>query len=163
MIIFQKLQSMPLLLGFWWVSPGLISSVLHFRTEAGEDFSFSGHFMSGFSHNENVFSTRDCCRCNAVQQGMEIPHFLTKPGARECSWRHWGPGVWLSQCSLHPAPWLQACGNPCKGVEAVGWDCCGCSWSWAAGSCTQTQAGGWGTAWVSLWCGRCWYILCGTG
>lgn len=38
MIICQKLQSMPLLLGFWWVSCSLISSVLHFRTKRFQFF-----------------------------------------------------------------------------------------------------------------------------
>lgn len=35
-------------------------------TSEQKDFSFSGHFVLGFSHAENVFTTRDCCRCNAA-------------------------------------------------------------------------------------------------
>lgn len=131
MIICQKLQSMPLLLGFWWVSCSLISSVLHFRTKR---FQFFGHFVLGFSHAENVFTTRDCCRCNAASARDGNTTSVTESGAHECSSRHWGPAVWLSQCPLHPAPWLLACGNPCEGVGAVGQDWSGWPWSWAAGT-----------------------------
>lgn len=56
--------------------------MLHFRTEAEKDFSFSFQFslVLGFSPVENVFTTRDCCSCNAVQQGMEIPHLYQSLG-----------------------------------------------------------------------------------
>lgn len=63
MIICQMPHSTPSLLGFWWVLHSYIYCILYSRTKGKKDFSFSGHFLSGFSHAENVFATRCCCRC----------------------------------------------------------------------------------------------------
>lgn len=60
--------------------------MLHFRTKAEKDFSVSGHFVLGFSHAENVFSTRDCCRCDAGSARDGNTTSGTKSGAHESSW-----------------------------------------------------------------------------
>lgn len=62
-----------------------------------------------------MFPIRGCCRCSAGSARDGNITCVTKSGAHECSWRHRGLALWLSQSSLHPAPWLLASGNACKG------------------------------------------------
>lgn len=137
MIICQMPCSMPSLLWFWWVSHSLMYCVLHSRTEGKKDFSFSGCFLLGFSHAENVFTMRGCSKCNSNSAkdwntcNISIQQLLRKYRAHECPWRHWGPDVSVAQCALHLACWLFACGNPGRGVGAVVCDWFGLSWSWA--------------------------------
>lgn len=74
-----------------------------------------------------------------VQQGMEIPHLWQSLGHMSAPE---GPAVWLSQCSLHPAAWLLACGNPCG--EWGLWDRTGLAGRGAGlqGSHTESETGG---------------------
>lgn len=145
MIICQKqvLQSMPLLLGFWWVLPSLISSVLHFKSR--KDFSFSGHFMLSFSHTEHVFPARGCCRCSAGSARDGNATSVTKSGAHECSWSTEGLlfGFPTLHCLLLLGFW--PLGMPVRGRG------CRTGLGWLQGLHTDSEAGGWGTAWLSLW------------
>lgn len=142
MIICRMPCSMPSLLGFWWVLRSLKYRVLHSRTKRKRDFSFSVYFLLGFSHAENVFIMRGCCRCNANSAkdwntcNISTEQLLRKYGAHECYWRHRGPNVSVAQCALHLACWLLVCGNPCKGLGAVVHDWRGLSWTGAGVGCT---------------------------
>lgn len=94
--------------------------------------------MLGFSHAENVFTTRDCCRWHAGSARDGNTTSVTKSGAHECSWRHWRLALWLS--NLHCILLLGFCplGLPVR-VRSCGTGLVWLTMELGCRDCTQTQ------------------------